>query len=91
MVSMVRFGSNSGTRKSGFRVPDYITTLAVPPDEIIDTCGAGDTFTATTIACLHKGFDLQKTLNLACLIAGFKIGQRGYTNLGREFYQKQGQ
>ena len=62
---------------------------AVPPDEIIDTCGAGDTFTATAIACLYKGYDLQKTLNLACLIAGFKIGQRGYTNLGREFYQKQ--
>ena len=65
----------------------FYFSKAVPPKEIIDTCGAGDTFAAIAIACLMKGFDLQKTLNLACLIAGFKIGQRGYKNLGREFYQ----
>ena len=68
----------------------YIAQAVPPPDDkIIDTCGAGDTFTATAIACLHKGYDLQKTLNVACLIAGIKIGQRGYKNLGREFHQKQ--
>ena len=65
----------------------FYFSKAVPPKEIIDTCGAGDTFAAIAIACLMKGFDLQKALNLACLIAGSKIGQRGYKNLGQEFYQ----
>ena len=60
---------------------------AVHQDHVIDTLGAGDTFTATVIASLIKGHGLLRTLKLACYVAGTKVGQRGFKNLGSA-YQK---
>ena len=60
---------------------------AAHQDLVIDTLGAGDTFTATVIASLIKGHGLLRTLKLACYVAGTKVGQRGFKNLGNA-YQK---
>lgn len=49
---------------------------------VVDSLGAGDTFLAT---CLHEllgGSDVRRTLHIACAVAGQKVAQVGYDNLG---------
>ena len=53
---------------------------------IIDSCGAGDTFVACVIASLIKGRSLKTALETGCRIAAKKIGQRGFQNLGDLFF-----
>ena len=52
---------------------------------ILDSCGAGDTFIACVIASLIKGRSLKTALETGCRIAAKKIGQRGFQNLGDLF------
>lgn len=54
---------------------------AYPPQNVIDTLGAGDTFNAGVIYSLYKGLPLQETLNFACFLAGVKCGMQGYDGL----------
>ena len=49
--------------------------------DIIDTCGAGDTFTAGVIASLIKGKSLKTALENGCSLAAKKIKQKGLKNL----------
>ncbi|XP_078365873.1 ketohexokinase-like [Oculina patagonica] len=56
---------------------------AYPPEKVIDTLGAGDTFNAGVIYSLCKGLSLQDTLNFACFLAGVKCGMQGYDGLGK--------
>lgn len=56
---------------------------AIPPDQIVDTLGAGDTFNAAFIYSQIKSLSLEKSLELSCRIAGFKIGQRGLRGIGK--------
>lgn len=58
---------------------------AYPPAKLVDTCGAGDTFTASVIVALIKGYQPEDALKLGCKVAGAKVGQRGLTGLAREF------
>jgi len=51
---------------------------AVPPPQIIDTIGAGDTFNAGMIGALAAGQSLGEALAAACLLAGKKVGQVGF-------------
>ena len=53
--------------------------------EIIDSCGAGDTFTAGVISSLIKGKTLKIALETGCRLAARKIKQRGLKNLGHLF------
>ena len=51
---------------------------AVPPPEVIDTIGAGDTFNAGMIGALAAGHPLRESLAAACRLAGRKVGQVGF-------------
>ena len=55
-------------------------------NNIIDSCGAGDTFIACVIASLIKGRSLKTALETGCRIAAKKIGQQGFQKLGDLFF-----
>lgn len=60
-----------------------------PPkiDQIIDTVGAGDAFTAVYIHGLISKWPIQKTLEVAQAFASQIIGNRGATSADPEFYK----
>ena len=49
--------------------------------KVVDTCGAGDTFTASVIAYLMKGLSLKESMSHGCQLAAKKIQQRGFRDL----------
>ncbi|XP_062863866.1 ketohexokinase isoform X3 [Trichomycterus rosablanca] len=54
---------------------------AFPPEKLVDTLGAGDTFNAAVIYNLSKGGTLQEALTFGCQIAGKKCGVHGYDGI----------
>jgi ketohexokinase len=56
-------------------------SAAFPPEKVVDTLGAGDTFNAGLISALIDGLSPQQSLIAACQLAGKKCGQSGYDNL----------
>lgn len=51
---------------------------AFPPERIVDTLGAGDTFNAGLIDALIGGRTLEDAVTQACRLAGRKCGQEGF-------------
>ena len=60
---------------------DFFSSCAFPPENIIDTIGAGDTFNAGLIHHRLRLNNWQDSLRFACQLAGKKCGQRGFENL----------
>ncbi|XP_068598816.1 ketohexokinase [Brachionichthys hirsutus] len=58
---------------------------AFPPEALVDTLGAGDTFNAAVIFALSNGGSLQDALTFGCRVAGSKCGFHGYDNI-REIF-----
>jgi ketohexokinase len=58
---------------------------AFPPEQLIDTLGAGDTFNAGLIDSLVNNTELQFALTYACRLAGHKCGQVGFNHLFQSF------
>ena len=54
---------------------------AFPPDKIVDTLGAGDTFIAGMIYSLCQEKSLKEAITFACKLAGMKCGVEGYDGL----------
>lgn len=54
---------------------------AFPPEKLLDTLGAGDTFIASVIYTLSNGGSLQDALTFGCQIAGKKCGVHGYDGI----------
>lgn len=54
---------------------------AQPPQRIVDSIGAGDTFNAGVIAALCAGRTLEAAIAHGCLLAGKKLAQRGFAAL----------
>ncbi|CAD5120411.1 DgyrCDS8977 [Dimorphilus gyrociliatus] len=53
------------------------------PDKVIDTLGAGDTFVASCIQALSRDLPLAHALKIACKVAGFKCGIKGYDGISK--------
>ncbi|GFT96218.1 ketohexokinase [Nephila pilipes] len=51
-----------------------VMSEAYPPEKILTTLGAGDTFIAATIIALMKGIELANAINIGCKVAGAKCG-----------------
>ena len=62
---------------------------AFPPEKVIDTLGAGDTFVAGAIYSLIKESSVEHALIFACSLAGFKCGVAGNDGLVKAFYNYQ--
>ncbi|XP_068135884.1 ketohexokinase isoform X2 [Hyperolius riggenbachi] len=58
-----------------------IHSPSFPPETIVDTLGAGDTFNASVIFALCKGQSIQEALTFGCRIAGKKCGIQGYDGI----------
>ncbi|PCJ33193.1 MAG: ketohexokinase [Gammaproteobacteria bacterium] len=56
-----------------------------PPENSIDTLGAGDTFNAAMIHQLSNNTTLTVSLDYASQLAGHKCGQYGFANLTQQF------
>ncbi|XP_031591159.1 ketohexokinase isoform X11 [Oreochromis aureus] len=64
---------------------------AFPPESLVDTLGAGDTFNAAVIYTLSKGGSLQDALTFGCRVAGRKCGFHGYDSISKVFDDMQPQ
>ncbi|KAM3620875.1 uncharacterized protein V6R79_003182 [Siganus canaliculatus] len=56
-----------------------------PPEAVVDTLGAGDTFNAAVICTLSNGGSLKDALTFGCKVAGTKCGFHGYDGIGETF------
>ncbi|XP_042599250.1 ketohexokinase-like isoform X7 [Cyprinus carpio] len=54
---------------------------AFPPEKLVDTLGAGDTFNASGSFLFSAGGSLQDALTFGCQIAGKKCGVHGYDGI----------
>ncbi|XP_015257947.1 PREDICTED: ketohexokinase isoform X1 [Cyprinodon variegatus] len=54
---------------------------AFPPETLVDTLGAGDTFNAGVLYTLSNGGSLQEALTFGCRVAGRKCGFHGYDGI----------
>lgn len=57
------------------------TSPVFPPETLVDTLGAGDTFNAATVFGLCQGQSLQGAITLGCKVAGAKCGMKGNNGL----------
>lgn len=58
-----------------------VTSKAFPPDSLVDTIGAGDTFNAASILALSEGKTVHEAISFACKVAGAKCGAMGFQHL----------
>ncbi|NXN06397.1 KHK Ketohexokinase, partial [Indicator maculatus] len=60
---------------------ELVHSDAFPPETLVDTLGAGDTFNAAMIFALSAGKSLQDALTFGCQIAGRKCGIQGFDSI----------
>ncbi|XP_068025958.1 ketohexokinase isoform X1 [Melanerpes formicivorus] len=60
---------------------ELVHSDAFPPETLVDTLGAGDTFNAATIFALSAGKSLQDAITFGCQIAGRKCGIQGFDSI----------
>ena len=58
-----------------------VTSSIFPPESLLDTLGAGDTFNAATILALSTGKTVHEAITFGCRVAGAKCGALGYKHL----------
>ncbi|CAL8110063.1 unnamed protein product [Orchesella dallaii] len=68
---------------------DIITQPVYLCENVVDSLGAGDTFNATVIYCLSKGYDVRTSVDYACKVASLKLQIRGLKGL-RDLLKHQG-
>lgn len=60
---------------------DVVKSPIFPPDKVVDTLGAGDSFIAGTLCSLLAKKSLQDSIIYGCKVAGAKVGMRGFRGL----------
>ncbi|NXX76893.1 KHK Ketohexokinase, partial [Urocolius indicus] len=60
---------------------ELVHSDAFPPETLVDTLGAGDTFNASVIFALSEGRSLQDALTFGCQVAGRKCGIQGFDGI----------
>jgi len=60
---------------------DTVTSSIFPPNVIVDTLGAGDSFNAATIYALSEGNSVDIAIVFGCKVAGAKCGMKGTNGL----------
>ncbi|KAM9018212.1 ketohexokinase isoform 1-T1 [Ara ararauna] len=60
---------------------ELVHSDAFPPETLVDTLGAGDTFNAAVIFSLSAGKSLQDAITFGCRIAGRKCGIQGFDGI----------
>lgn len=60
---------------------NFYTCASHPPEKVVDTLGAGDTFCAATLYALNKGKEIQEAIEFGSKIAGLKVGFYGYDGI----------
>lgn len=66
---------------------EFYSLTPQPVEQLVDTVGAGDAFSAIYIHGLIAGWSISKTLQVAQQFAGKVIGLRGATSTDPAFYQ----
>lgn len=64
---------------------NFFTAEAYPPDVVVDSLGAGDTFAAAIIFALYQNYSLNFAIRFASQLAGMKVGFFGYDEIGKFF------
>lgn len=78
-----------GARQSTVYLNDEFSCIPTPKINAIDTVGAGDSFTASLVSLLVKGWDLARAHKLAVEIAAFVCTQQGaMPELSEELFGK---
>ncbi|NWS46952.1 KHK Ketohexokinase, partial [Probosciger aterrimus] len=60
---------------------ELVHSDAFPPESLVDTLGAGDTFNAAVIFALSAGKALHDAITFGCRIAGRKCGIQGFDGI----------
>ena len=60
---------------------EKIFSSAFPPEKLVDTLGAGDSFVGSTISQLNLRKSVQEAIVFGCKFAGAKCGQMGLENV----------
>ncbi|NXV81890.1 KHK Ketohexokinase, partial [Atlantisia rogersi] len=60
---------------------ELVHSDAFPPETLVDTLGAGDTFNAAVIFALSAGISLPDAITFGCRIAGKKCGIQGFDGI----------
>ena len=69
---------------------ELVTSHAFPPEVLVDTLAAGDTFIGSTICQLVEGKSVGDAIKFGCRVAGAKCGMKGLDGIkDLEFLQKQ--
>lgn len=66
-----------GVQGSYVFTPDYTSFLPTPQVKVADTVGAGDSFTATFITTLLRGFSISEAHELAVQVSAYVCSQHG--------------
>lgn len=71
------FMYTEGAKQSTVYYKGEKSILSTPKDDVVDTVGAGDSFTAALIVSLHKGLPLSKAHERAIAVSTFVCTQHG--------------
>lgn len=67
---------------------EFVQGDPVPAKNVVDTVGAGDSFSAVMIAGIIRQWSLEKTLNRALAFASAVCQMRGATSLDKRLYEE---